>query len=171
LPAGAKKLRYTTNHDLSAYEGTPVALFNGIQGALSASVITIFTSAVPLLYGGQEVGQWAEQFFTREPINWTANQTMESQYEKLFSIYRSSPAFTTGSLKHYSCDDFAVFKRTLNDEEYLFIVNVRNSAKSYPADRELVNTKWTNLIDGSPILISASPITLSANGFLILKKL
>src|SRR5882724_9896765 len=55
IPTGAKKLRYTTNHDVSAYEGTPVELYNGIQGALSASVITIFTSAVPLVYSSQEV--------------------------------------------------------------------------------------------------------------------
>jgi glycosidase len=171
LPPGAKKLRYTTNHDLSAYEGTPVELFNGVEGALSASVITIFTSAVPLLYSSQEVGQRSElQFFTRDPINWSANKAMESQYEKLFSIYRSSPAFIDGSTKYFTSDDLAVFKRTWKSEQYLFIVNVRNSSKSYTPDRELMGSKWSDLINGRSLKISGSSITLNPYGFLILKK-
>ena len=51
---GKKKLRYTTNHDESAWDATPMTLFNGKQGALAASVITSYLNGVPLIYGSQE---------------------------------------------------------------------------------------------------------------------
>jgi len=170
IPAGAKKLRYTTNHDLSAYEGTPVTNFNGIPGALSASVITIFTSAVPLVYSSQEVGQTsALPFFTKTPIDWLANQSMEKQYEKLFSIYNSTPAFMKGTLKSYPSDDFVVFKRIYNTEEYLLMVNVRGTKKEYALDNELKNTAWINTVDGTSVSLSTT-VSLDAYHYLILKK-
>lgn len=169
LPVGAKKLRYTTNHDLSAYEGTPVELYNGVQGALSASVVTIFTSAVPLIYGSQEVGRATElPFFTRDPIDWTVNRDMKKQYQKLFSVYQSTPTFTKGTLKYYANDDVAVFKRLLNGEEYLILVNVRGTQKTYALDAELQSTSWINAIDATTISFSTT-VTLDAYNYLILK--
>jgi glycosidase len=170
IPAGASKLRYTTNHDLSAYEDTPIGLFHGVQGALSASVITIFTSAVPLIYGSQEVG-YADKlpFFTRTTIDWSANPAMEKQYEKLFNLYNSTPAFSKGSLTYYSNPDIAVFKRSFGAEEYLILVNVRGVQKQYSPDAALANSTWTNVLNGATVSTS-SPILLNAYGFLILKK-
>ncbi len=170
IPAGAKKLRYTTNHDLSAWEETPIENFNGQQGALSASVITIFTSAVPLLYSSQEVGQSdLLPFFTRDPIDWSANQSMEAQYEKLMSIYNSSEVFRNGTLQSFNNNDLAIFKRKLADEEYLLIVNVRNTTKEVTLDASLQNTNWTNLIDNSAKTLSTT-LSLDSYGYLILKK-
>ena len=42
VPDGKKKPRYTTNHDESAWDATPMILFNGKQGALAASAITSY---------------------------------------------------------------------------------------------------------------------------------
>ncbi len=35
-PAGARMLRYTSNHDINSSEGTPLELFNGQQGLMAA---------------------------------------------------------------------------------------------------------------------------------------
>ncbi len=170
IPAGAKKLRYTTNHDQSAWEATPITLFNGQQGALSASVITIFTSAVPLLYSSQEVGQSALlPFFTRDPIDWSANTSMEDQYEKLMTIYNSSEVFTKGTLQSFSNNDVAIFKRVFEGEEYLFIVNVRNATKEVSLDASLQSTSWTNQLDESAVTLLTS-VSLDPYEYLILKK-
>jgi glycosidase len=170
IPAGAKKLRYTTNHDLSAWEETPMEVFNGQQGALSASVITIFTSAVPLLYSSQEVGQSELlPFFTRDPIDWSANQSMENEYEKLLSIYGSSAVFTKGSLQYFASNDIAVFKRSLEGEEFLILANVRNSQKEYALPVELQNTSWTNTADDTALSLTTS-VSLDAYKYLVLKK-
>jgi glycosidase len=170
IPAGGRKLRYTTNHDQSAYDGTPVELFGGTDGALSASVVTIFTSAVPMLYGSQEVGQ-AEKlpFFTREPINWTANPEMLASYEKLLGIYTSTTTFATGALQYYSDDDIAVFKRSKGNEEYLILANVRAESKEYVLDASLQNSTWINALDNSSVSLS-NTVVLGGYDYLILKK-
>ncbi|AYB29230.1 alpha-amylase [Chryseolinea soli] len=170
IPAGGRKLRYTTNHDQSAYDGTPVELFGGTGGALSASVVTIFTSAVPMLYGSQEVGQ-AEKlpFFTRDPINWTMNPAMLAAYEKLLGIYNSTTAFTSGALQYYSDDNIAAFKRTSGTEEYLILANVRGESKEYVLDASLQNSTWTNVLDNSSVTLTTK-VTLGGYGYLVLKK-
>ncbi len=170
IPAGAKKLRYTTNHDESAWEATPIEVFNGNAGALSASVITIFTSAVPLIYSSQEVGQ--EEllpFFTRDPIDWNANQSMQQQYQKLFSTYAGTVAFRKGALQYFNNNDAAIFKRIYEDEEYLVIVNVRNEVKMISLDAELQNTSWTNVLDNTGKELSTE-INLDPYAYLILRK-
>ena len=170
IPAGAKKLRYTTNHDESAWEATPVEFFKGQQGALSASVITIFTSAVPLLYSSQEVGQDDRlSFFTRDPIDWSANQSMYQQYEKLLGIYNSTNVFREGTLQSFNDDDIAVFKRANGSDEYLIMVNVRNTDQSYELDAVLKNTSWKNALTGEDVGL-ATTVNLAPYQFLILKK-
>lgn len=46
-PPGKHWVRFTTNHDESAWDATPIQLFNGQQGALAASVSTVFLPACP----------------------------------------------------------------------------------------------------------------------------
>jgi hypothetical protein len=55
VPEGKHRMRYTTNHDKSAWENTPMVFFNGKAGALAASVTAIFMERVSLFYTGQEV--------------------------------------------------------------------------------------------------------------------
>lgn len=170
IPAGGRKLRYTTNHDVSAYEGTPVQLFGGVNGALSASVITIFTSPVALVYSSQEVGRSTElPFLTKDQIDWTANPDMEKQYEKLFNLYNTTQAFAAGTLTYYNDNDVAAFKRSLNGQDYLVLVNVRNTTKTYTLDASVQNTSWTNALDGSSVSL-ATTVPLSPYQYLILKK-
>jgi glycosidase len=170
IPSGAMKLRYTTNHDESAWDGTPIQLFGGTTGALSATVITLYTSAVPLLYNGQEVGRSTLlPFFTRDPINWSDNQQMREQYEKFMSIYTSTEAFKKGSLEYFSNPDVAIFTRTFENEKYLILVNVRNASKEVTLDASLQNTSWTDKLTDADVSL-AEKLTLPAYGYLILKK-
>jgi glycosidase len=170
IPAGKVKLRYTTNHDESAWEATPVEFFNGHDGALSASVITIFTSAVPLVYGSQEVGRSEKlAFFTRDPINWSENEQMLEDYEKMFEVYHQSEAFVDGTLQYFDDANVAAFKRVLAEEEYLILVNVRNEAKMYTLDATLKNSTWANVLNGSPIALTTT-VELGPYEYLILKK-
>jgi glycosidase len=170
LPAGKKKLRYTTNHDISAWEDTPVTVFGGIDAAVSASVITTFTSAVPLIYSSQEVGRLSKlSFFTRDPISWSSNQDMEQQYETILSIYNSSQAFSKGTLSYFADQDAAIFERKLDSDDFLIIVNVRNTTKEITLDASLQNTSWTNAIDESAVSLGET-VSLDAYKYLILKK-
>jgi glycosidase len=169
VPAGSAKMRFTTNHDFSA-SATPVVVFGGISGALSASVITIFSGGAPLIYSGQEVGRTlAMDIFKRDPINWNVNTAMEQQYEKLLTLYSSSPTVKTGTLTWYLDNNIAAFSRTSGQDTYLFLVNVRNTQQSYFMDPVLQQSTWTNVMDNTTVSL-VTVVTLDAYGWMILKK-
>ncbi len=170
IPAGAVKLRYTTNHDESAWEATPVEVFGGESAALSASVVTMMTSAAPLIYSSQEVGREALlPFFTKDPIDWNENQEVLEAYRKLLAIYGSSPAFAEGTLKSFAHQDLAVFSRTFGNEGFLILVNVRNAEASWTVDDTIKNQSWINTADGNAFALSAT-VSLPAFSWLILKQ-
>ncbi|HEY3405242.1 MAG TPA: alpha-amylase family glycosyl hydrolase [Ohtaekwangia sp.] len=171
IPAGGVKLRYTTNHDESAWEATPVETFGGTDQALSASVITIFTSAAPLLYSSQEVGREDKlPFFTKDPIDWNANQDMFQQYQKLLTAYTGSLAFSKGTLQSYTDDDVAIFTRKKDSDEYLIVVNVRNTVSEITWDESLQNQNWTDALKNESFITETS-FTLQPFEYLILKKI
>lgn len=170
IPANASKLRYTTNHDMSAHAATPIQLYGGVKGALSASAITIFMSQVPLLYSSQEVGRQQNlSFFDRDPIDWTVNTTMEQQYQKFLSIYTGTDVFVKGALQSYSTNDVVSFTKKYEGEEYLIIVNVRNAQQSFALPAALQNTSWTNTMDNTAVNLTTT-FTLAAYDYFILKK-
>jgi glycosidase len=170
IPAGTVKLRYTTNHDLSAWEATPIDIFQGEAGALSASVITIFTSAAPLIYSSQEVAREEPlPFFTKDPIDWSQNANVFDTYQKLLAIYGGSSAFREGALKPFPDADMAIFTKTLGDEVYLVIANVRNTESSWTVDETLQNQAWTNMIANNAYTVGNS-LALPPYGWVILKK-
>ncbi|MCB9283167.1 MAG: alpha-amylase [Lewinellaceae bacterium] len=152
LPEGAKKLRFTTNHDETAWDKTPIQLFGGKQGALAASVITMYIGGVPLLYNGQEVGLDVNlPFFSRYPIDWTLNPDMAATYRKLTGLYNEQKALRKGMLTTYPAADIVAFKRSLGNQEVLVLVNVRNMEKTLSVDPLLIGSQWTDVLDNSPV--------------------
>jgi Maltogenic Amylase, C-terminal domain len=147
-----------------------VVAFSFTPGALSASVITIFSGGAPLIYSGQEVGRTlAMDIFKRDPINWNVNTAMEQQYEKLLTLYSSSPTVKTGTLTWYLDNNIAAFSRTSGQDTYLFLVNVRNTQQSYFMDPVLQQSTWTNVMDNTTVSL-VTVVTLDAYGWMILKK-
>jgi len=170
VPAGKHRLRYTTNHDESAWEATPMVFFNGQQGALAASVASIFMGGVPLLYTGQEVGQINNvPFFSNAPINWTQNPAMLQAYENIMQVYTQSDAARRGALTNYSTTNVVVFKKTYNSEELMVLINIRNNNQNFSVPTELQQTNWQNTLNGSQYALETS-ITLGSYQYLILKK-
>jgi glycosidase len=170
LPAGKQKLRFTTNHDKSAWDGTPMVLFNGEQGALAASVITIYLGGIPLIYGSQEVGVEENiPFFSNAPINWSLHPEMLQAYKDIINFRNGSDALKKGALVSYPNTNIMAFRRTFEQKEVLVLVNVRNSVISYIIPAELVNTVWKNAFDSSDVTLPAG-IDLGAFEYLVLTK-
>jgi glycosidase len=71
LPEGGLRMRFTTNHDETAWDEPPVLLFGGPAGARAAFVAMALLPGPPLIYNGQEVESPQELgLFVREPIEW-----------------------------------------------------------------------------------------------------
>ena len=169
LTDNQRKLRFTTNHDESG-NNTPIELFNGKQGALAASVISIYLQGVPLLYCGQEVGVSNKLTYSSlKPIDWTQNQDMLSSYKQVLSIYNANPALRKGSLESFVHQDVICFNKKYGNENILLLVNTRNKSVTYPVPPAFSASVWSNLTDMSGMYLSGS-ITLQPYQFFILKK-
>ncbi|MBS4013271.1 MAG: alpha-amylase [Bacteroidetes bacterium] len=169
-PSGKHWVRFTTNHDESAWDATPISIFNGVDGALAASVVTIFTGGVPLIYGSQEVGTANNiPFFSNSTINWNNNPEMLESYKKILQFYKSSNAAKIGQNNIYSHNDIACLKKTYNDEEIVIMANLRNSNITFTIPTALEGTTWINAITLSNHTLSGS-IELSPYQFHIFKK-
>ncbi|OFY51234.1 MAG: alpha-amylase [Bacteroidetes bacterium GWF2_41_31] len=169
IPARKHKLRFTTNHDESAWDATPMVLFNGKSGALAASAITIFLGGVPLIYDGQEVGVVENiPFFSNSPINWSLNPDMKDDYAKMLHFYASSKVVKEGVLSTYNHASVAAFSFKLETEVVVILVNTKNAVVSYTIPSDLVNTNWTEALSDASITL-AGELDLTPYEFLLLK--
>lgn len=131
-PPGAGRLRFTTNHDETAWDDTPIALFGGIEGAQAAAVLAATLPGTPLIYNGQEVGSTQRlPLFEQMPIDWDEHPAMRAFYENLLTIRAASTALLQGEfapVEHDAPDDVVAFERVAGDEQALVVVNVRDRA-------------------------------------------
>tara|TARA_R110002050_G_scaffold263024_1_gene403405 strand:+ start:3328 stop:4665 length:1338 start_codon:yes stop_codon:yes gene_type:complete len=170
IAAGKHILRFSTNHDESAWDNTPMVLFNGKDGAIAASVISFYMGGVPLLYTGQEVGRLNPlPFFSNSPINWNANPDMLQEYQDLLALYSQSPSLRKGSITNYPDVDIVAFTKTLANEEFLILVNVRDITVNYSLPSALQNSQWTDALSGNTINL-ATTLALANYQYLVLKK-
>lgn len=171
LPAGAYMLRYTTNHDESAWNSTPMVLFNGKKGAMAASAINICMGGVPLIYSSQEVGVTENvPFFSRAPINWSLNPVMLDWYKKMMAVYNGSTALKSSELTAYNNSNTVVFEKTDGQGKVLVVVNVRNLTNTYMLPTALANTHWIDAFENNEVILPLS-LTLEPYEILILKQI
>ena len=169
-PAGKHWLRFTTNHDESAWDATPVSIFNGNNGALAASVISIFTGGAVLIYGSQEVGTNNNiPFFSNSLINWSANPEMKEAYEEILAFYNSSDAARYGNITASTAfPDVLIFEKSYEGEEIAVIVNVRNQNSKVGRPSELAGINWQNVLTGQAVNLG-NVISLAPYEYLVLK--
>lgn len=172
VPAGKRKLRFTTNHDESAWDATPITLFNGKKGATAATVAMTFMGSAPLIYTGQETGRVSTvPFFSNSPIDWSQNPDMQQEYRDIYKVYsRGSDLLRDLPNTFYADNDVVCFAKKAENsgERVLVMVNVRNQNVSYSVPPALQNQNWQNLIDSTNFQFSSSQ-TLSAYQYLIAK--
>ena len=147
LPSGKGKVRFTTNHDQSAWEASPMTLFNGKNGAIAASVANLFSGGTPLLYTGQEVGKTGTTpFFSNSSINWSANADMLAAYQKIYEVYNNYPAARVNNYSIYQLsNDLICWKKTSGNQSLLVLINVRNTNINFSLPPAL-NGTFLNLI-------------------------
>ena len=166
-------VRYTTNHDVNSSDGTPVALFGGHDGAMSAFVIAALFKGVPMIYNGQEAGMTtAIPFpFTTVKVDLGARPDVKRAYKQLLAARAGSAALRRGTPTSYSTANVCAFTKQVGAEQVLVLVNVRNQAVTYPVPAALATTTWTNLLlPGGGALTLSTDVVLPAYGYLVLSK-
>jgi glycosidase len=156
IPAGKEKLRFTTNHDESAWDATPIVLFGGEQGSLSAFILTATLGGSPLLYSTQEIGVASLiPFFTPTTVNWNMNPEFHAKYKKIIEVYSASEALKKGRLQTFDVADVACFYRLYQTYGALVAVNVRNHAVTFSLPAQFVGQSFTNVFDNTTVALPA----------------
>lgn len=168
---GQQIIRYITNHDVNGSDGTPLELFDGQKGSMAAFVVVAYMKGIPMIYNGQEVGTpYRLTFpFTSTKIKWGINPEITVEYKKIIAFRNNSEAIRRGQLTSYSTDDVCAFKKQQDDEKVVVIVNLRKYNIDYSLDPALVNTSWTDAINGGNVRLSEQ-ISLKPYDYLILRK-
>jgi glycosidase len=164
-------VRYTTNHDVNGSDGTPVALYGGNAGAMSAFVIASCFKGIPFVYNGQEAGMTAAiPFpFTGVKVQWGAHPDVKRAYQQLLTARAASPALQHGTPTSYSTADVCAFTKTAGADQALVLVNVRNRPVQYAVPAALASSSWTNALQGGAYSVGSS-VTLPAYGYVVLRK-
>jgi len=117
MPKGGMRLRFTTNHDETAWDRPPVEIFGAGAGARAAFVATVLLPGRPLLYNGQEVEAPAKvPLFEPVPVAWDQPHAAEARafYSRVLEIARTEPGVLTGDFAEVTTDapsDLIAFRR------------------------------------------------------------
>jgi len=96
MPPGGMRMRFSTNHDETAWDNPPVTLFGGSAGARAAFTAIALLPGRPLLYDGQEVESPQKLgLFTREAIEWNqpGADSARAFYGRVLKLDGTDPAF------------------------------------------------------------------------------
>lgn len=171
IPDGGEKLRYITNHDKYAWEGSPVNLLKSKEGALGAFVASAYMGGIPLIYAGQEIGYPNTiSFFNHNPLDWSQNPDYLTKYKEVMGFRKTSSAVKNGDLSTFQDNNVIAFKRADENQEVLVLINTRDKEIEYTLPAGIQNTAWTNTQNSEAVTLG-STLTLQAFEFLIFEKL
>jgi glycosidase len=127
MPPGGMRMRFTTNHDETAWDNPPLAIFGGAAAARAAYVAMALLPGRPLLYNGQEVESPQKLgLFVRDSVAWNQPHADQARafYRQILKLALSEPALLTGELRGVetsASDDVIAYRRG----ELLVLVNSR----------------------------------------------
>lgn len=90
------RLRFTTNHDETAWDAPPVTLFGSPAGARAAYVAMALLPGTRLIYNGQDVESDQQLgLFVQEYVDWERQGAAEARdfYRSVNDLARTHPAF------------------------------------------------------------------------------
>jgi hypothetical protein len=168
MPSGGARLRFSTNHDETAWDQPPVILFGGAPGARAAFVAATLLPGRPLLYNGQEVESPQHlPLFEKQPVAWNQADTLTPRafYRRVLRIADTDSMFLSGQLTPVATDaprDVIAYGRG----GAVVLVNARNQAVKVTVSGFAVNGARDLLSDGR---LSGDTVALAPYGAVVLE--
>lgn len=169
MPPGGMRMRFTTNHDETAWDQPPVRLFGGSAGARAAFVAMALLPGRPLLYNGQEVESAQKlPLFERQPVEWNQRGAAQARafYAAVLKLARTEPALLGRDLRPVETSaarDVIAYRRG----DVVVLVN--------PRPRQASFTVTGVGIEGATDLLTqrthcGDKVTLPAYGLMVVKR-
>ena len=148
-PAGALRMRFTTNHDENSWNGTVFERLDG--GVKTFAVLCATLPGVPMIYSGQEVGMNKRlNFFDKDPIEWRINN-FRRFYRRLLGLYPVHPALHKGDMDKIDTDNddyIYAFQRSYKSKEIVVILNLSGKEQSVRIESAAIKGKMLNFFTG-----------------------
>lgn len=94
LPNGATFMNFTSNHDENSWQGSAIERLHYFLEPLT--VLTFLLPGIPLIYSGQEAGNYRRlKFFDKDEIDWKEDK-MYSFYKKLIELNKRNSELWSG---------------------------------------------------------------------------
>jgi glycosidase len=156
FPAGAYRMRFTSNHDENSWAGSDVELYGPAFKAMAVLAATL--PGMPLIYGGQEANLDKRiEFFEKDPVQWKG-YPYASFYTDLLKRKHDNPALWNGQyggeteVLETGNDKVFAFARKRGGNRVVVTVNVSNAAQRYALSsgkaRELAAWDYTIAASG-----------------------
>ena len=171
FPAGALRMRFTTNHDKNAWDAPAVNKF-GPEGLALATVLVNTIPGVPMIYTGEEVANDRKlSLFEKVGVDWTRPRTMGDLWKSLFTLRSEHKALSRGDFMRVPSApeaDVYAFGRVAGSDKVVVVLNVgagsRNAELQLPFDRLFPGEKEVNareFFSGKSVAFDAGrPFTL-----------
>lgn len=139
LSKGAAELNFTENHDENSWNGSAIERIHYYLEPIT--VLTFTLPGIPLIYSGQEAGNYKRlDFFDKDEIPWKEDK-MSRLYQTLIELRKRNPALWAGNepggfqvLPTDQPDKIAVFKRYSGDSEIIVMANLSSAEVSVSLD-------------------------------------
>ncbi|MEM1055475.1 MAG: alpha-amylase family glycosyl hydrolase [Bacteroidota bacterium] len=172
FPEGALRMNFTTNHDETAWDETPLALFGGAGGARAASTAMLLLPGFPLVYNGQEFADPQRiPLFEKQPIQreqGEAGTTMRAFFDDLLDLRASHEAFVEGTastVAHDQPETVIAYRLTHGDTAMLVVTNTRPEAVTVTLEAA---PEGAESVFGTGTLNGAT-VALPAHGYSVLR--
>jgi len=166
-------VRWVTNHDQHAWDGSPIETMGGERNAVAAFVAATYTGGVPLIYNGQEVGITTTiPFFegSEFTIDWETGSSTREEYSSILNYRAETEALRSGDYKSLSSDQkVAVFMRYTQTDTVFTFINTEGSEQHILLPKELKNSRLTNVINSEQIVLEKE-LRIEPHQYLILNR-
>jgi glycosidase len=146
FPDHASFMLYQENHDETRY-----IVECGDEAAFASAGALFTLPGVPMLYGGQEIGQRGR----RDALSWDdARDDVKQHYENLIQMRSETPALDfRGGLERIdyeaSTDRATAFRRKAKGQSVVVVLNFGDAPQSVEVDADV---EGTNLVSGETVV-------------------
>lgn len=163
-PSGKNRMRYIINHDTASSDGSPVSLYKGERGAMSAFVTSAFLEGVPMIYSSQEIGYTSSiSIFDYYQLNWNTNASYREEYSKVMKAYASTAPLRGCKPVLYNMGDITAIGYAPSSSVKLAVfANTSGSVRQAKTPMELSGARVLDLVTGEE---SVLPLTLSLSAY------
>lgn len=156
VPAGERRLNFTTNHDKNAFEGTTGELLG--DGVAAFAVLSFTAPGIPLIYNGEEAGNDRRlSLFDKDPITWRTH-ALAKLYPQLAELRRNnlacSASATAARLQLVDSNlngSVLIFRREAEGDSILVVLNL---------DAQPARVRVPNAIDKMSVVVSSDSSTI-----------